>query len=117
MESEGGEDLSYFWRGWYFNNWQLDMAVSSAEFVDGDAAKGVKVTVTNYGQLVMPATLRVALKDGSHVDVSVPAETWMQQSSHVFTVPTTSPAVSATLDPDRIIPDKDRSNNSVSLHP
>ncbi len=117
MESEGGEDLSYFWRGWYFNNWQLDMAVSSAEFVDGDATKGVKVTVTNYGQLVMPATLRIALKDSSHVDVNVPAETWMQQSSHVFTVSTASPAVSATIDPDHAIPDADRSNNSVSLHP
>ncbi len=22
MESEGGEDLSWFWRGWYMNNWQ-----------------------------------------------------------------------------------------------
>ena len=27
MESEGGEDLAYFWRGWYMNNWTLDMAV------------------------------------------------------------------------------------------
>ena len=28
MESEGGEDLSWFWRGWYFNNWTLDLAVT-----------------------------------------------------------------------------------------
>jgi hypothetical protein len=27
MESEGGEDLSYFWRGWYMNNWTLDVTV------------------------------------------------------------------------------------------
>src|SRR5690606_21949362 len=25
MESEAGEDLSWWWRGWYFNNWQLDL--------------------------------------------------------------------------------------------
>jgi hypothetical protein len=25
MESEGGEDLSWWWRGWYENNWQLDL--------------------------------------------------------------------------------------------
>ena len=28
MDSDGGEDLSWFWRGWYFNNWNLDLAVT-----------------------------------------------------------------------------------------
>jgi len=115
MESEGGEDLSWFWRGWYFNNWQLDMAVTGAEFVDGDPAKGVKVTVTNYGQLVLPATLRIALEGGAHIDVRIPVETWMQQSSHIFTIPTPARAVSATIDPDHNIPDSDRSNNMQTL--
>ena len=23
LESEGGEDLSWFWRGWYLNNWEI----------------------------------------------------------------------------------------------
>ena len=115
MESEGGEDLSWFWRGWYFNNWQLDMAVTGAEFVDGDPAKGVKVTVANYDQLVLPATLRVALEGGGHVDVAIPVETWMQQSSHVFTIATPARALSVTLDPEHRIPDKDRSNNSQTL--
>ena len=31
MESEGGEDLSYWWRGWYFNNWSLDMAAKGVD--------------------------------------------------------------------------------------
>jgi hypothetical protein len=26
MESEGGEDLGRFWRGWCLNNWTFDMA-------------------------------------------------------------------------------------------
>ena len=33
MESEGGEDLSWFWRGWYLNNWRYDIAVDK---IDGD---------------------------------------------------------------------------------
>ena len=32
MQSEGGEDLSWFWRGWYLNNWKYDVA---AEKIDG----------------------------------------------------------------------------------
>src|SRR3569623_256166 len=31
MESDTGEDLSWWWRGWYANNWQLDLAVEGIE--------------------------------------------------------------------------------------
>ncbi len=46
MESEGGEDLSWFWRGWYLNNWRYDVAV--------DKIDGSTVTLSNRGQLVLP---------------------------------------------------------------
>lgn len=115
MESEGGEDLSYFWRGWYFNNWKLDLAVTAATYVDNDPAKGLRVTVENRGQLVLPSTLRVDLANSQHIDVAVPAETWMQNTSHTFTVMTNGPAVSATIDPDHVVPDVDRSNNTVAV--
>ncbi len=116
MESTGGEDLSYFWRGYYLHNWQLDLAVTAAEYVDpADPAKGLKVTVANKDQLVLPAVLRVTLADGSHIDTAVPAETWLQNSTHTFTVPLTGPAASATIDPDHQLPDADRSNNLFVL--
>ena len=57
MESEAGEDLGWFWRGWYANNWQLDLAVSKVA--------GQVVTIENRDQLVMPATLRVTFDDKS----------------------------------------------------
>jgi hypothetical protein len=31
MESAGDEDLGWFWRGWYFNNWKYDVAVDKVE--------------------------------------------------------------------------------------
>ena len=116
MESEGGEDLSYFWRGWYFNNWKLDLAVTGATYVDAnDPTKGLRVTVENRDQLVVPSTLRVELANGSHVDVAVPAETWMQNTTHNFVVPVSGPATSATVDPEHVVPDVDRSNNSFAI--
>jgi hypothetical protein len=117
MESEGGEDLSYFWRGWYLNTWQLDMSVTAAEPVDkADATKGVRVTVANLSQLVLPSTLRIDLDDNTHIDVAVPAETWLQNTTHVFTIPTNGrQAVSATIDPLHAIPDADRSNNPLKF--
>ncbi|HZQ42015.1 MAG TPA: M1 family metallopeptidase [Acidobacteriaceae bacterium] len=116
MDSEGGEDLSYFWRGWYFNNWKLDLAVTGAAYVDpNDATKGLRVTVENFDKLVLPSTLRVELASGGHVDVAVPAETWMQNTSHTFVVPLTGPATSATIDPEHVVPDVDRGNNTFTV--
>jgi hypothetical protein len=114
MQSSGGEDLDYFWRGWYFNNWQLDLALTAAKPVDSaDPSKGIMVTVANRGQLVLPATLRATLADGSHLDLAVPAETWLLNTTHTFTLPTTSAVTMVTIDPDHQLPDIDRSNNTI----
>lgn len=117
MESAGGEDLSWFWRGWYANNWTLDLAVKDVAYVDGDPAKGVKVTVENRGQLVLPATLRVTLTDGSKAEARVPVETWMQSGAHAFTLDTKAKVAQAVVDPDRRLPDRDRANNTVTSAP
>ncbi len=111
MESAGGEDLSWFWNGWYLNNWRNDLAVTSVAYTGGDKAKGVDVTLENRDQLVLPATLRVAWADGTHADLRVPVETWMQRGSHVFHFDGTAEVTSATVDPDHRLPDRDRSNN------
>ncbi|NID03640.1 M1 family metallopeptidase [Luteibacter jiangsuensis] len=103
MESEAGEDLSWFWRGWFEKNWQLDMAV---EKVDGSV-----VTVANLDQLVMPATLRVTLDDKSTRDIRVPVETWQQHKRFDIEVPGGRKVVRAEIDPDHKIPDRDRGNN------
>jgi len=112
MESEGGEDLSWFWRGWFYNNWQNDLALDGVSYVDNDPAKGARIAVSNLGQLVLPATLHVVFKDGTTKDVVMPAETWIQSGHHVFSLDEGKPIASAVIDPDHRIPDRDRSNNS-----
>jgi hypothetical protein len=104
MESEAGEDLSWFWRGWFAHNWQLDMAV--------DKVAGSLVTVSNLDQLVMPATLRVTFDDKSTRDIRVPVETWQQHTSFDVDVPGGRRIVRAEIDPDHRIPDRDRANNA-----
>ena len=65
MENDTGEDLSWWWRGWYFNNWTLDLAISKVAYVRGDSAKGALVTVEARDPLIMPVTLRVVYGDGT----------------------------------------------------
>jgi hypothetical protein len=115
MESEGGEDLSWFWRGWFYNNWQLDLAVTGiTPFPNNAPFKGSLVTVQSLDKMVMPVTLRVTFADDSSRDVRLPAETWIRQASTRVPVVSNSPVVRAVLDPDQKLPDKDRSNNDFA---
>ena len=113
MENDSGEDLSWWWRGWYFHNWTLDLAVSKVAYVEGDYTKGALVTVQARDLLIMPVTLRVTYSDGSSQDLSLPAETWIRDKAVDVFVAGHLPIQSATLDPDHHLPDHDRSNNTA----
>jgi len=105
MESETGEDLGWFWRGWFEQNWQLDLAVTGI-----DAGKH-SVGIANNDKLVMPSTLKVDFTDGSSTSIRIPVETWQQHVTFDVLVPGDKPIRSATIDPDHKLPDRDRSNN------
>jgi hypothetical protein len=105
MSSEGGEDLNWFWRGWYINNWRFDMAVIGIE--------GNRVTLANKGQLVLPATVEVQFADGTKTRFRVPVETW--ESKGELTWIGDKPVSAATVDPDHVLPDDDRANNTFSV--
>ena len=112
MESEAGEDLSWWWRGWYAENWQMDLAVEGIEAGE-DGSPLVRVAARD--KLVMPVTLRITYAGGRTSDMRLPAETWIRQASTAVPVPA-GRVVKAELDPDHRLPDKDRSNN-VALAP
>ena len=111
MSSESGEDLSYWWRGWYDNNWTLDYGVDS--IVVADPAKGTAITVGAHDKLIMPATLRVDFNDGTHRDYRLEADSWIRQPFTVINVEAGKTVTGATVDPDHVIPDKERGNNSL----
>ena len=117
MSSEAGEDLSWFWRGWYQQNWQLDQAVTAVKPVNGDWKQGTAVTVANLERLVMPSTLRVAYRDGSNQDVQVPVQAWLQHTSFTLVVKGDKPVASVTLDPQHVLPDANRGNNTFVVSP
>lgn len=115
MDNGAGEDLSWFWREWFFHNWALDLAVTSASYVNGDPSKGVSVTIANLQKMAMPFIVEAVLKNGEKTRLSLPVETWLQQSSVTITIPTTSKVVSVKVDPDAALPDMNRSNNEFKL--
>jgi hypothetical protein len=115
MASEAGEDLSFWWRAWYASTSSLDLAVTGSAYVHGDVHQGLNVSLENHDRLVLPAVLDIALRDGGHMRVTVPVEAWMKGDKASFDVPTSSPVATVTLDPDHLLPDRDRANNSFRM--
>ena len=115
MDNGGGEDLSWFWKGWFYNNWVLDLALADAKYIDKDPKKGISITVVNKEKMAMPFTVEVKLKDGSKQRTYFPVETWLQNKSITFTLPTTTEAESVTVDPDAALPDINRKNNMQKI--
>ncbi len=115
MSSEAGEELSWWWRGWYLNNWQLDLGITGATYIKDDPANGAQVMLVSKQKLVMPATLRVDYADGSHEDIRIPVEAWRQSATPKLALRTTKRIGKLTIDPDHKLPDADRANNSFSM--
>jgi hypothetical protein len=130
MDNEAGEDLSWFWRGWYLHNWNFDVAVQSVDNAtpgitpaatsagNGSTAAPttdatqVAITIANVDRMVFPVTLELTWKDGTKQRITLPVETWLQSGTRTLHFPSAQPLAAATLDPDHVLPDANRDNNS-----
>ena len=111
MENAAGESLQWFWRGWFINNWRLDIAVRDVKYVDNDASKGAIITIENMEKMAMPTILEVKQKGGKTERIKLPVEIWERNSSWTFKYPSTAEIESVTYDPDKVLPDCNESNN------
>jgi len=115
MNNESGEDLSWFWKEWFYNNWQLDMSVDGVSYKDNDPVNGADITISNLQKMAMPATIEIVWKDGSKERFQLPVETWLQSATHTIHVTATQKVQSVTIDPDAMLPDSNRKNNALSF--
>jgi hypothetical protein len=114
IENAAGEDLSWFWREWIFNNWRLDQKATSVAYDSNDPKTGADITVENLDQMVMPVTVLVKEENGKQYRVDLPVEVWQRGPVWTFKVPSTSRITEVTLDPDKKLPDVNRKNNTLN---
>ena len=111
MENAAGENLNWFWRGWFVNNWRLDVAVRDVKYVNSDAKKGALITIENLDKLVMPTILEIKTVSGKVERLKLPVEIWERNNSFVVKYPSTEEIESVTYDPDKVLPDYNPDNN------
>ena len=112
MNNGAGENLNWFWKGWFVENWKLDQGVKDVKYVDGDTLKGSLITIENKNQMVMPVTVKVQESNGHTRTLRLPVEVWERSGEWTFQYNSTSPIILVLIDPQEQLPDVDPSNNS-----
>ena len=111
MENTAGEDLGWFWKGWFYNNWEIDQAVTGVKYADNDPTKGALITLENIGQMPLPVQMEIQEENGNTFQMKLPVEIWQRGATWTFKAKTTSKIKKILLDPKKQYPDVDAENN------
>jgi hypothetical protein len=115
MNDALGEDLSWFWRSWFYRTDHLDQAIDSVQVRDsaGVAVQG-RVFLSNRLKMVAPVDLTITGADSSVQHVKLPVEIWYRdaRTSYPFRTSTAARPVRIAIDARNVYPDVDRTNNT-----
>ena len=112
MDNASGEDLSWFWKGWFIENFKLDQAIESVKYEKDSELNGAIVTIANLDQLAMPVTIAYETISGKKGNIKLPVEIWNNTYLFKVKLPTTEKLAIVTIDPNKVFPDMNFSNNS-----
>jgi hypothetical protein len=110
-----GENLGWFWKGWFLENYKLDQAIVSVRYESDDAKAGALVKIANLGQMAMPVTLAYETTSGKKGTLKLPVEIWNNQVSATIKLPTTDILASVTIDPKNVFTDQNFENNNWQI--
>ncbi|HEV8509881.1 MAG TPA: M1 family metallopeptidase [Gemmatimonadales bacterium] len=115
MEDGVGEDLSYFWRGWFLRTDVVDQAVDSVRTRrDSSGTTYTGIFLSSPGGLPMPVDLRLTFVDGSAETTRLPVEAWFEGDHFTYVRAFPKDLVNVEIDPDKNFPDVRRGNNTWS---
>jgi hypothetical protein len=117
VESSTGEDLSWFWRGFFYTNDVLDIGIDSAATISSDGRSIAVIQLRKHTSIPFPVELRLKLADGTTQDVKLPVDIWYLGDRYAATIPVRAPLAGARLWPDGTVPDFNSSNDTWGSAP
>ncbi|MCH8558197.1 MAG: M1 family metallopeptidase [Balneolia bacterium] len=106
FERVSGEDLSWFWRAWYYETWTLNQAVADVVINDESSV----IEIRDHGNVPMPVLLRITRENGEELNERIGQERWLSGFRDAeLEVPYTD-IIRVEIDPERHFPDIQRGN-------
>jgi hypothetical protein len=113
IENVSGQDLSWFWRGFFYSTDVLDIGIDSVTS-DGSTAT---IALTKHTSILFPVSIRLMLKDGTTQDVHAPVDLWSRGDEVTVSVPVRAAVTGARLWPDPYVPDWNAKNDTWGAPP
>ena len=109
MENSAGEDLYWFWKGLFLENYKLDQSIESvANTEDG---KALMITILNREKMAMPVIMDITTLSGKVIRKSLPVEIWQSSGRYTLRLPVNEKVRKIVLDPENAFPDMNPGNN------
>ncbi len=111
MEDGLGEDLSWFWRGWFYRTDVVDQAIDSVRVHSDAGGTTARVFLASLGGLPMPVELRLSYANGAVENVRLPVEIWFHGNRYLYERRVPADVIKVEIDPAQHFPDVRRENN------
>lgn len=108
MENVAGENLSWFWQGWFYGTGNIDLGVEAVIPYAGNFV----IVLANKGDMPMPVQLEVTFEDGTSELKMLPVEIWQRGDTWNYLLKTDKTVKSVVIDPDKLLPDVNLGNDS-----
>jgi hypothetical protein len=123
IEQATGEDLAYFWRGWFYTTHANDQAITDVVQQNSKDLLGeqnavdrpknyYRVKIENKGGLLLPVKMKVTYADGSSERMDLPADIWRKnERTFIKGFFSDKEVAEVVLDPDEVMADINTANN------
>jgi Peptidase family M1 domain len=111
MDNVSGENLDWFWKSWFVENYKLDQSIKDVSYSEN---KGAVVTLENLEKMAMPVIIGYETISGVKGTVNLPVEIWNNTGTFKTKLPVSEAVKSVTIDPDKTLPDMNYGNNKWS---
>ncbi len=112
IENSTGEDLSWFWRGFFYTTDVLDIGIDSVSTHTSEGQTFATIALRRNTSIPFPVRLRVAYADGRTQDFSLPVNIWAQGNRFNAVLPVRAGVTGVRLWPDPSVPDWNPSNDT-----
>lgn len=111
IENSTGEDLSWFWRGFFYSTDVLDIGIDSVSMSRSDGQTLATIALRRNTSIPFPVRLRLAYSDGTTQDFSLPVNIWARGDRFDAVLAVKGQVTGARLWPDPSVPDWNHSND------
>ncbi|MFN2635543.1 MAG: M1 family metallopeptidase [Gemmatimonadaceae bacterium] len=112
VENASGEDLSWFWRSFFYSTDVLDIGIENVSARTSEGQIYAVIDLRRNTPIVFPVRLRIALSDGTTQDFSLPVNIWAGGTRFEAVLPVRANVTGARLWPDPSVPDWNAANDT-----